>query len=302
MKKILKNWAGTKPLLYRRYIDDVFFVWPGSTEELEAFISHMNSQSPFIKFTSSYDPTTKTVPFLDILVSEKNGKIETDLYKKETFRPQYLHPTSCHVGHQYKNIPYSLGLRCRRICSSDEKFELRLSELKSDLVSRQYHEKIIDEAFKKVRQISREKALQKVVKSENSREILSITFHPSLPSIQKIVKKHWEVMVDSNQNLKRCFSAPPMIAYRRGKNLRDHIIKAKVSSKRRSSRRKNGSKPCGQGCQSCWVLKTSKTHTNPRTKQSWPINPSINCNSTNCIYKGGCSKRGCEKWSAIDVP
>ena len=122
-EKILKNWAGTKPLLYRRYIDDVFFVWPGSTEELELFISHMNSQSPFIKFTSSYDSTTKKVPFLDILVSEKNGKIETDLYKKETFRPQYLHPTSCHVGHQYKNIPYSLGLRCRRICSNDENFE-----------------------------------------------------------------------------------------------------------------------------------------------------------------------------------
>ena len=48
--------------------------------------------------------------------------------------------------------------------------------------------------------------------------------------------------------------------------------------------------------------KTSKTHTNPRTKQSWPINSAINCNSTNCIYKGGCSKRGCEKWSVIDLP
>ena len=38
-------------------------------------------------------------------------------------------------------------------------------------------------------------------------------------------------MIDSNQNLKRCFSAPPMIAYRRGKNLRDHIIKAKSQAK-----------------------------------------------------------------------
>ena len=148
----------------------------------------MNSQSPFIKFTSSYDSTTKKVPFLDILVSEKNGKIETDLFKKETFRPQYLHPTSCHVGHQYKNIPYSLGLRCRRICSNDENFELRLSKLKNDLISRQYHVKIIDEAFKKVRKISREEALKKAKNPENSREILAITFHPSLPSIQKLSK------------------------------------------------------------------------------------------------------------------
>ena len=180
--------------------------------------------------------------------------------------------------------------------------EIRLSELRNDLISRQYHVKIIDDAFQRVRKISRKEALKKAVKTPNSREILAITFHPSLPSINKIVKKHWEVMVDSNQNLKRCFSVPPMIAYRRGKNLRDNLIKAKVSSKRKSSRRKNGCKPCGQACQSCWVLQTSKTHTNPRTKQSWPINSAINCNSTNCIYKGGCNKKGCEKWTAIGLP
>ena len=39
---ILKNWTGTKPLMYRRFIDDIFFVWTGSVEELSNFLTHMN--------------------------------------------------------------------------------------------------------------------------------------------------------------------------------------------------------------------------------------------------------------------
>ena len=36
------------------------------------------------------------IPFLDTLCSIKNGKIDTDLYKKPTDRNQYLLPSSCH--------------------------------------------------------------------------------------------------------------------------------------------------------------------------------------------------------------
>ena len=187
-EKILKTWQGTKPLLFRRYIDDCFFIWPGSVEELEEFFSHMNSQSPHIKFTSSYNTETKNVPFLDILISMEEGKIATDLYKKEAHTPQYLHPNSCHAPHQSKNIPYSLAYRCRRICSDNEKFESRLSELKADLIARHYNSKIIDEAFAKVRLIPRKKALQRSVKKENDREVLVLTFHPGLPSVSAKVQ------------------------------------------------------------------------------------------------------------------
>ena len=154
-------------MLFKRYIDDCFFIWTSTVEELENFIHHMNNQSPHIKFTSTFDSETKEVPFLDIKVSSKNEKFSTDLYKKETHRPQYLDPTSCHVGHTSKNIPYSLAYRIRRICSDDTSFELRLSELKADLLARKYNNKIIDQAFEKVRKISRQEALKKVEKKSN---------------------------------------------------------------------------------------------------------------------------------------
>ena len=112
-EKILSTWSGTQPMMFKRYIDDCFFVWTSSEEELKEFIKHMNSQSQYIKFTSEYDKESKTVPFLDMLVSNNNNKFSTDLFKKETFKPQYLLPSSCHVGHQSKNIPYSLAYRLK---------------------------------------------------------------------------------------------------------------------------------------------------------------------------------------------
>ena len=40
-----------KPLIWLRYIDDIFFIWTGSEEELFAFLGRLNSFSPGIKFT-----------------------------------------------------------------------------------------------------------------------------------------------------------------------------------------------------------------------------------------------------------
>ena len=62
-------------------------------------------------------------------------------------------------SHGTKNIPYSLGYRLLRICSNYDNFIKRLGELKEDLISRKYHLKIIDEAFKNIK---RKKAIEKV--------------------------------------------------------------------------------------------------------------------------------------------
>ena len=45
-------------------------------------------------------------------------------------------------------------------------------------------------------------------------------------------------MIDQSNRLKRCFPQPPLVAYRRGKNLGDHLFRAKISTKRRSTRLK----------------------------------------------------------------
>ena len=38
-----------KPFLYKRYLDDVFFLWPGTTEELNVFENYLGNITTGIK-------------------------------------------------------------------------------------------------------------------------------------------------------------------------------------------------------------------------------------------------------------
>ena len=97
-------------------------------------------------------------------------------------------------------------------------------------------------------------------------------------------------MISQSNILKRCFPSPSLVAYRRSKNLKDELIRAKVSNKRRSNRTFKGYRPCGQACPICWYSQTATHHTCYKTKQTWEITASLNCNSTNVIYKLVCKK------------
>ena len=73
-------------------------------------------------------PKKETIPYLDVSLSIKNGKIDTDLYRKPTDRNQYLLPSSCHPTDCIQNIPFSLALRFVKICSN---VEIKTKELKN---------------------------------------------------------------------------------------------------------------------------------------------------------------------------
>ena len=294
------KWKGKKPKMYRRFIDDIFFLWNGTVDELECFLTELNSFHTHIKFTANYDVETKMVPFLDMKVSIDNeGYIQTDLYTKDTAKILYLLPTSSHPGHIQKNIPYSLGYRLLRICSVPENFQKRLEELKQDLISRNYKPKIIEEAFQKVRKTERKKALEKVEKINEKKTPLVTKFHPNLPSLSKIIRKHWEVMVDHDPRLHRIFPKPSVVAYSRGKNLKDLLVKAQICSRRKSTRRIKGFSRCGRGyfnmCTCCSNIpeKGYKTHKCNKTGEIFEINTPVDCVTDNVIYRITCKKPQC---------
>ena len=226
-------------------------------------------------------------------VSVRNGQILTDLFKKPTAVNQYLLPSSCHPFHITNNIPFSLAYRILRICSSNDDFKHHLESLRQDLIARNYHPKVIEDAFEKVCKISRKEALKKVERKKNDREVLAVTFHPALPSITKVVRKHWEVMVDRSNRMKRCFTKPSLVAYRRPKNLGEILIRAKLPN-RKSARKKNGFTHCSRACLACIQCDKATTHTDHKTGKTWQISAPLNCESTNVIYKIGCKK--CPLW------
>ena len=290
--KLLPNWTGTQPHFWRRFIDDVLFFWRGTEEELLLFIDHLNSQHSHIRFEATYNVSTKSVPFLDMVVSvDDNGMIQTDLYQKSTSVIQYLLPTSCHPAHVCRNIPFSLGYRLLRLCSKPEDLGIRLDQLKEALLSRGYNPKVISGAFTKVKAITRKDALKKVEKTQRSRMVpLVITYHPTLPSIAQIVRKHWSVMIQDDFRLEKCFPAPPVVAYRRSKNLKDLLIRAKLPIGKRSGRKKGGFTKCGGFCNVCTFNESTSSHKNSKTGEVWKINTELSCKSQDVVYKIRCGK------------
>ena len=131
---MMQNKKGAESiLLLKRFLDDYFTIFKGSTKKLHAFFVKLNEIHPTIKFTMNHtnirdeDLDQKceceekyTIPFLDVACTMEDGRIKTDLHTKETDRNMYLLPSSCHPKQTTKAIPFSLALRIVRVCSSPE--------------------------------------------------------------------------------------------------------------------------------------------------------------------------------------
>ena len=164
--KMLKGVTGILPDLWRRYIDDIFFLWHGNKEQLLQFISYLNSFHPTIKFKcvegEHFNFETRSVDFLDTTISiDDDGYLQTTLFTKPTKKLQYLLPSSCHPGHISKNIPYSLAYRLRRIESVEANFENNLEHLRDNLLVRGYKKCYIACAFDKAGTLDRASILHK---------------------------------------------------------------------------------------------------------------------------------------------
>lgn len=63
-----------------RLIDDAFAIWTGDFHSLSLFNYYLNSLVPGLKFNMVSN--SGTVPFLDTLLSIKDGHIVSDIYTK----------------------------------------------------------------------------------------------------------------------------------------------------------------------------------------------------------------------------
>ena len=55
-----------KPLIWLRYIDDIFFIWTHCEQELERFLKDLNNFTPNLSFT--HEASKNCIPFLDLKV------------------------------------------------------------------------------------------------------------------------------------------------------------------------------------------------------------------------------------------
>ena len=77
--------------MWRRYVDDVFVIWPHRDQHLEEFHCHLNGLNSSIKFTIEKE-TEGRIAFLDVQLEKKGTKVTS----QRTHTDRYLNFDSNH--------------------------------------------------------------------------------------------------------------------------------------------------------------------------------------------------------------
>ncbi|CAJ0936373.1 unnamed protein product [Ranitomeya imitator] len=265
-------------LYWRRFIDDIFFVWTGTSEDLLLFHNDLNSSISGLSFTIHSDQ--HSVNILDTTITiMSNGTLESDLYVKTTDRNSLLLYTSSHRSHTKKALPKSQHDRINRIVSDPEiRFRCH-REMDNKFKSRGYPNKILGSMNFGAQSEFRCPKLQRLA--------FVNTFHPFNSQINRCILKLWNVLQRAYPQVPE-FLNKPIICHKRTQNLRNHLVRADVGPSRELKQQflstpRNGTFPC-LSCLQCSNITKGDSFTHPRSGRRFPIQGHYTCDSTYVIY------------------
>ena len=274
MGKLESHFLATRqlvPLVWWRYIDDIFMICPHSIEELYSFLTGLNEVHPSIKFTSNFSQTH--VSFLDVLITKDiNGNLETGLYTKPTDAHLYLHYDPFHPLQQKKSIPFSQAIRLRRICSTPDRYREATDMLYQNLTVRGYPKRMVRNALDQAFLMNRTTLLQLRTPSSDKRTNripFIITYNPSVDKVLK-TNKH---ILSSSGELKQLKDSKFLVESKRAMNIKQLLVRTNINQ----ILIQKGSGPCNTPCKTCPFMQQTTSIVCWTTKQSIPIQGRYNC-------------------------
>ena len=177
MRKIeekLNRFSTNKPIVWLRYVDDVFCIFTISKDKIVEFHTHINKLYPNLQFTVEFE-SNNSMAFLDVLVTQEQEKLTTSLYRKPTHTRLYLLWGSSHNRRYKLGFIKTLVIRIYRICSSKEIVNKELDLLKKILTKNGYPPHIIRRGIAEVEAINRMKSDSKKKNQNQNRKIILFT-------------------------------------------------------------------------------------------------------------------------------
>ncbi|CAF1489078.1 unnamed protein product [Rotaria sordida] len=104
---------------YGRYIDDIFMTWNKSEKALQDLLDHANTWHSNIKLEYKI---SKSLPFLDVVLTNTNGILSTSVYHKPAAEPYVVPFNSDHPRHVFVNIIQTSLARAARYSSTFQTF------------------------------------------------------------------------------------------------------------------------------------------------------------------------------------
>ena len=289
-----------QPLLWKRFIDDIFVIWQHTQKELDEFITFLNNRMPSIKFEA--DISVNSVHFLDVTVSidHTTGSINTTLYTKPTDAHNYINYASCHQKSCRDGIPYGQFLRLRRICNKDDDFVSESKIMAYHFYQASYPPKLIQESFERAYLQNRDQLLQTKTETEDSvidKLFLITTFHPTFNEVNRIVSKNMDLL-DKSSSTRPALQARLVRGFRRCRNLRDHLVRARlppapIKGDDPDPDPEPHNNICGRvRCIYCDKLDRTGRITTPVTNRSYVTRTNVTCRCSNLIYALVCQTCG----------
>jgi hypothetical protein len=130
----------TKPMLYYRYVDDIFACFSNEAA-CDEFGEHLNNMHSSLQFTCEKE-VNNSINFLDVCV-HKEQQFVTSVHRKNTFTGQYMNWHSFCPRRRKIRLIATLVHRAIRICSPS-KLKNELNNIRLLMRENAYPEKIVE--------------------------------------------------------------------------------------------------------------------------------------------------------------
>jgi hypothetical protein len=134
-------------LLWRRMRDDVLIIWKKCADfDLNDFKQYLNSLEKRVQWTMELEENN-TLAFTDILITRKDDKLITKVYRKATHTNKYINWRSCNTKEILIGTMKTLIFRAHKLCDLPEDLQEELLFLKDTFISNDFPPKVVDRVF-----------------------------------------------------------------------------------------------------------------------------------------------------------
>ena len=278
---------------YFRFLDDLFFIWEGSEENLLSFRNYLNSIIPGISITLNW--SRESINFLDTTVYRFTGldhldTLRTKVYFKDTDTHQLLHKKSFHQRHTCRGVLKSQLIRLKRISSTKEDYDDTCHILFHALSKRHYSKSFMR---KLKRDIWATPQHINILPGGDQDRILPIVV--PFNRLGTELCRSWRTAITENPIFR---TSRLITAYTVGKNLRHFLVRSKLNNNT-NSRMSALTMPgqctkCGDPkCKTCPLLLTGPTFSGSIDPRTFKVKGQITCKTKNLIYLITC--RACRQ-------
>ena len=242
IESILSKYPYRKQIIcHLRFRDDGLILFRSSQSsdstmnELKEFFDIANKEHDLLKFT--YNISLQEVTFLDTTIYKgkrfiNNGILDIKSFHKPSDSYAYLHRSSSHYHKVFRGILKGEITRQIRINSDLENLYKEIELIKKRFSKRGYKSSEINEVVNSMNTITRHDALKYRTKTKRSKTplVLICQYQKGLQKLTNLIRKHWH-FIEKDEEAKSIFPTPPLIAFRRNKNLSQYLTSAKVYTK-----------------------------------------------------------------------